>query len=502
MGESIGIRATASIEHRPARTIGVIIAIASGLLACHQNESRETDQPDATASDADPPDAAPDAAVPLTERSGTRLRLTWIASGDHRVRQGVHDNSLGLDCAFELTADGRWRCLPAYPAVAKSENTEYLDAACSKPLYRHYTGCTGNDPAPARVRFYGDACAARVLPRGDLVQTSFVYRFEGGTCKKFEAGTGTLLYALGDPVGLDEFVGAAPELLGAGRVAAAYFRGDDGSIVHQGQRDTALDTECQFGRAPAMDSCIPAESVIADRWYSSSSCDAELAQVSTAARKTCASKFALVSDVCEAPELHRLGDPVAKADHWDRNYFTNQCEFDLLQWQGVQQLGDAVTVASAASTVEGDGPVRQVVYDVAGVHAPGALIDGVRDVPCTPIVASDGVLRCMASTVNIHVYGFYTDDKCKDLVLIAKRYPARAAAACEAAPRYGIETSSSHCSEYVEEYHLGAKRTLAGLWSGPLTGCSPAQEDPRAEYYTVEGKEEPTTLPAITYIID
>jgi hypothetical protein len=108
----------------------------------------------------------------------------------------------------------------------------------------------------------------------------------------------------------------------------------------------------------------------------------------------------------------------------------------------------------------------------------------------------------MASTVNINVYGFYTDDKCKQMVFVAERYPARVAAACEAAPRYGIDSFTSHCSTHVREYRLGAKRTLDGLWTGPLTGCTPAHADTRAEYYDVEGEEDPSTLPAITFVTE
>jgi hypothetical protein len=91
----------------------------------------------------------------------------------------VHGRALGLDCAYEPAADGRWRCPPAYPAVGQRDDTEYLDAACTKPFYRHFPGCTGNDPAPTRVRDDGDACSVRVVTRGALVKPAFVYRVEG-----------------------------------------------------------------------------------------------------------------------------------------------------------------------------------------------------------------------------------------------------------------------------------------------------------------------------------
>jgi hypothetical protein len=185
---------------------------------------------------ADESDASDQAAVSTPEvvRAGARLKpRLWNGPGAAEFAV-FRDKVLGMDCDFQETAAGDFRCLPRVPQSEGLFLFHYLnDATCgSAPLVT---------AAPPLV--FISALSDSRLPSGDLefvggkvgaevaYENATLYRMFDGECTEYETeATGTLRRF--EQLPMQRFVRATKVNLPpkhANRIAERVFRGDDGS---------------------------------------------------------------------------------------------------------------------------------------------------------------------------------------------------------------------------------------------------------------------------------
>jgi len=104
---------------------------------------------------------------------------------------GWHDMDRSLDCAFDIAADGKRRCLPV-PTGAQLGQV-FSDTNCVAPLavIKNVTGCVG--PAPAYVMQSTPTCTGgpagqHVYPLGPVVTGGIYFWARPGQCATAATG--------------------------------------------------------------------------------------------------------------------------------------------------------------------------------------------------------------------------------------------------------------------------------------------------------------------------
>jgi hypothetical protein len=202
--------------------------------------------PPADAAGEDATDAATDAAPPAEllacapggarglddVGAGTRLRPRFhVAPGGARTFDAFHDLVLDLDCSFEQTEGGGWRCVPMAMMAF-----DYEDAACTRPLssgapyvhHRPFGACTNwiagvfrttGGPIEQELAVFRPTGNHGCVPGGTR---SGLYRTVEVPLAMFEAGAPCV-----DPT--------------AARIHGTRMVGDDGSSAPFGLHDSGRD---------------------------------------------------------------------------------------------------------------------------------------------------------------------------------------------------------------------------------------------------------------------
>lgn len=189
-----------------------------------------------------------------TFRSGTRLRLQWLAAEDGaKVFTGYFDAELGIRCKPSRMTDGVVRCVPT-PAPAQlgslfgpaGPSQRFADDQCTQSLYGwSETSCA---PVPRLVTLpQGQGCAAAdvVYEVGELVPAGELFVRVGDTCER-DPGTPGLSaqrrLTVFDPSKLVELTESEVTL---GPVRAVLGRSRDGASVVLHLRDAVTGAACR-----------------------------------------------------------------------------------------------------------------------------------------------------------------------------------------------------------------------------------------------------------------
>ena len=197
------------------------LLFASFVTCTGQNSSVDEpmDLSQTTPTDQNPRNDLPVASNREEIKSGTRLRLKYIAGEDgSQLSVGLYDTKLGFDCEFVNAEDGKSRCLPKRAASLRAaEMTSYAigtryvfkDSTCSDRI-AFSNSC---DQAVRYVNF-ADTCGGntRVANAIEIGMPSIVYykRSSDGVCTS--TSTNSILwadqrfYTLGTSIKPEDFV--------------------------------------------------------------------------------------------------------------------------------------------------------------------------------------------------------------------------------------------------------------------------------------------------------
>lgn len=146
----------------------------------------DNEQPD----DGEQPDNGGEEDDPLRlYKSGSRIRARFGETPDGAKQFfGWHDNQMGIDCAFVLTSDGVYRCLPT-PILYISY---FADSSCSTPLLAVTAGCN----ATASWGLTYDSCSRpdRVFHRGSVYGVNTGYMKSGSNCVSIDLSNYASIY--------------------------------------------------------------------------------------------------------------------------------------------------------------------------------------------------------------------------------------------------------------------------------------------------------------------
>lgn len=416
-----------------------------------------------------------------TMKSGARLKIEVLRTGDADTFSTFFDAELATTCTPLKSLDDRLRCYPS-----RSAFVGYLDAACTQPVaYTQSSSCNPEVPAFAveSVPTHDDPCnptyGQRALEVGDPLPPATVYALSGSDC--VEQGVSDEIYEATpfDDEGLVE-MDEVEESRGPDLAARLWTSGDGMRMVQFFARDVAGMRQCMPARFADRDRCRPivAATVIAPA-YSDGACSDEIPSGVATSFESCPTPAIAVrydtSPEClssvsffdvgaELPAAYRVGDSAT-----------------------CQSLGGALHDAGAQIPDEmfpsldrlavGTGAVKAIHYQVEGVDvvAPEQheLADGA---PCYPYPFEDGVVRCGPPTfAYVPASGgqrLYADAACTQIVVgIREGCPAPESMdyAVVGSELEGCATQQPHTLGAVHDGALYSK-----LGSNPCVGYSRA----------------------------
>jgi hypothetical protein len=371
----------------------------------------------------DGPPVVPAVTLP-DSRYGSRLRRRrWTTPEGVEGTGGIQDDTLGGECQWRPTADGKYRCLPVgsviYPIqFADSQCTQLADSwirqSCGAPTeYLLTPSAAATCPASFGVRKRGSKLDVR----------AFHERLADGSCGSTPVPLPPAedLYAVGAELPLDGFV-AAIRTADPPAFGPVYLDAEDGSRWSYGFRDPASGTDCSFATAAdGMARCVPVTAAGIQGFGDGScttpavvgfrsSCPVEATLLQGSNTGMCSTGLSVFRAAARLPSAFRKSK--------------QSCEpMDAPAYLDVFSIGaelDPAGFALASSRLL-DGPgrlLRRALSTPAGTIALGSLWDSQLGVDCARHVLPDGTNRCVPNSAFASV-NFYTDPACTRPLAIA-----------------------------------------------------------------------------------
>lgn len=368
-------------------------------------------------------------------RGGDRLKATFVAADDARLFTGFYDRERGERCRFELLPDGeRALCMST---TTPTTATEFADAWCTLPLAPALPVESGERPRFARLDSVD--CEPPVLWQlGDPVElTEYYTRTSSGSCTWRPGNPRQRWYPAIAPVPLDVLVeGRAHVEDGDGPLQVRYVDGADGSRQPVGVYDQRMAAPCRFTDRVAFDtvvelgcypdlcasgtgdfldeSCRPLATAFGDVPGNLSPCDCT------------ARRFALVwpagdpSPTARLPEIRELGPELTPPIQLYAP-FEETCSYTGFTPEPATSTRDRIEpVLATRAFVPGAGRIRSIVIAGAGASVVEPwLRDTELALDCRPLLARDGVVRCLPSGISQLSDSFFADEACTQPVRVA-----------------------------------------------------------------------------------
>jgi hypothetical protein len=400
-------------------------------------------------------------------QSGTRLRARVLVSDEGATQWlGWHDSMRDEACTFVTTTDGKLRCLPWGGNAARPQ---FSDTKCTHPVSvrpKTQEDCTPPSPKYAMEVEVVDCISRHTLrPLGKIVSgATTVYSKNGDAC----IGRKLLneqLFALGAAVAPASFVGAETSVEDQGeRLGALVQKADDGSIERIGWYDSQLKMACELGimSGDASVRCVPTNYVIdGNAWFSDAMC---MTRVAIGFAVECAngtpvirrfedkgcdvrtSVFALADELDQSavftgPESCRPASETLPGESGAHFYAlgTEYAPSALASLKLVRAGKGRLT----ASYEQSAGGKRRMVR--------GNFYDTMLKTACTFARASDGMQRCVAS--SLFDTQAFSDTACKHPIA-----GASVSADCKPSSTYVTinQASNLDCNGATRTYHGGA----------------------------------------------
>ena len=376
------------------------------------------------AGDSGSPDAAVDAGPPPISSvvtSGSRLEGKWFETPGLSRLESIHDNVLGLDCAWKTAADGALRCLPTNVAYAANKSgLAYSDMNCQTPVYQVYS----SDCAPSAGQYVTQG--AETCPAGEHVFAIGV-TISPPTTTYFLDSMGQCAYPQPPPAGATFYTltEATPSTFVSGNevtgspsdnLAAVTVTGGDGSTTFETLRYTTNSSaDCTY--ATATDNtlrCLPSTDAAPDPGeFSDINCSVPAV---TGATMSCTSiPFATTTPLSGCPLAKTVYDVGALTPTLYK-VFADGCSADSVNGPTFFALGGVVSPASFTPGVRSVTPssnrlsprvvtagsltVDSVAGYASGFAEAPVYYDNQRDEACIPAYASDSTLRCLPIPVD------------------------------------------------------------------------------------------------------
>ena len=175
----------------------------------------------------------------LAPRDGSRLKLRWAVTEDGtRLPWDFHDSELNVDCWFQRTSDGKWRCLPRSMVAER----RFADDKCTVPVLVPSASCP---QSPFLMKNADDdGCSPapidKVFPLVNRAKPAYTYRpaaYDATVCVGAgPPGPDVMAYELGSELPLDRFVSAVERRRPGANLDLAFFEASDGARAFSGWR--------------------------------------------------------------------------------------------------------------------------------------------------------------------------------------------------------------------------------------------------------------------------
>jgi hypothetical protein len=360
-------------------------------------------------------------------RSGSRLRARFFEGLGAREFAFFEDRKLGgARCAFDVHADGEWRCLPGTEGIYYV--LSYLDADCTQPfLFESFPG----EFAGAAEEVAGSYVHRAGRLGAEVDYTAEVYQRVDGQCtpaEGFEPGVGRRWTEIPG----HRLARATEQVIPrGGRLGELVLRGDDGSQVYR--EYVASDEISYSGRHTFVDRSL-GDAVVNPtlvQWreafrgkvawagptgwrdathFSDASCETPLFYEYTGDPEA-VGRAERVSPSCTVTgELHELV-PAEQAYASEGGTCSAVSDYD----GGAETLGGSVEDRYLRGTIApapGHGRFSRLEVksnDGSRVHV--SWFDRATGLPCDWLDNRDGTASC-SSWVNTEGFRFYTDAAC------------------------------------------------------------------------------------------
>ncbi len=369
------------------------------------------DGPSGGAAGADAPDDIADPFVPI---DGRRLKGRWAeAPGGARLWLGWYDSELGGECRFITTADGALRCVPCEGGAIGGY---FQDAACTVALASTpYRSCWSGEVVRALAPPACPPAPTSIFRGGARWRGMAYYRSQAtGRCERNSFDADYLL--VGPELPASTFVKGVevprPLKDGTAKVEPVILEAEDGARGFVRWQDVASAAPCRIYQGSDGRERCPVAFHFANRYsYSDAQCQRESIYVQMA-NTTCAPFPQAVplprTDCSGSSQLFTLGAQLTQT---------------FKKWNGAcmpqDVYGGAAAYALGPPVSDDIYPAIDKVVDTAGggrlralwKGPPGgrrvladALLDTTRGQPCTPLLFTDGVTRCVPPTPPLSSY--------------------------------------------------------------------------------------------------
>ena len=404
-----------------------------------------------------------------TGSAGTRLKQEWdVYDMAARLPFAIYDSVLASECYPYDTPQG-WRCL------LPRDSLYFVDATCTQPVAtRSSTSVYAFDTDNGEMAFH----AYTYGPSIGMPATVYVRTYSGACLATTPSSE---LFQLTETT-FDPFALLVPTYGSEGRLVTSTLAADDGFRTQPVLHDTLVNADCYGETFDDASVCFVAPTDVAYD-YLDSGCTQVADEAFTQVQF---SEHILNLPACKTTdfEVRPLGAELPRTTPlWQKLIGTTSCnQITLPSTRRLFSLGSAVPLATITRQPVGTGRIQ--LFDTAanGAHAndPFAVWDSQLGVECKPVVAADGMQRCLPNTVYAARGGAWTDAACTQ-------------------PIIGAATNGPPCASRPVTYVLDQEGTTAGphvfqasLYSGAIYSGGPGNCFLRQmTAFYVEGAEVP-----------
>jgi hypothetical protein len=438
---------------------------------------------------APPPPRFSSGADVVAATGGTRLRPHgWApaAAGEGpAISVGLTDTTLNFDCLWQVSTDGKVRCLPD----AHQGAIAYADSQCSKAvLVTTASRCNpAADAAAYGTLFNFNTCPASrsVWRRGDAIAGSLYVRDTANACVAASAPRVDQKAWAIDPVEVASLVAATPTAVGSGPIVPVMLEAEDGARQFFGWRSEGAQADCNVGiAADGKAHCLPTPIAIVGTYWTDAACTQPAARTQ---KSTCTGEGQYVANatngVCPAAtSIFRTG---AKQQNAYQRDATNTCSAAALSTSDIYPLGaelmpemmDAATIGM----LPGNQRLRPLTHSTgAGTVVREQFWDAKMRTVCSPTAGTNGRIYCLPK-VTEPPRGFLAQT-CSGTAVFLKRVED-----CDVS--YGA-MENTVCPVGKRIFALGTQPLTAAFYTTETGGCDAVK--PRGGFQALAaGREIP-----------
>jgi hypothetical protein len=432
------------------------------------------------------------------ERSGTRLKLSYLAASDgFKTRQiGVYDSQLGIDCNGATASDDVYRCLP----FNNADGEKFSDPGCTQRV-AIWEACAPK-PKYAVRQASSNACTENqvaIYEVGAEIAGATIYMGTPGNCSKANYVADDKAAAMTEiPPATFAAIDRVTRPLAPG-LDATYFDGSDGLHALARLNDTKHGSlPCNFSLA--MDSqprCLPVSNSTVGLYWGDTECKNDVV-LNVCPPTPIATKY-----VRGCPYHYQLFGVGAELK-LDAAVFAQSSGGCLGVPAAQNQMRYAVTgeipptefVAATPTTSPSGTRLTIDTFDVGTIRiAPPSIQAPLNDttlgIKCVARIAADGKIRCIeASDARVTYFG---DDKCT--IPIASNFKTTCAVA-----KFAERQLDGVCGDKVAVHHVLTKRASAIAYARSTTGpdCNPIDLSSSVDLYDIGPEVPPTDFMELT----